>query len=530
MGTSGAVPGGSLCHTQIQAALDYAGPRGLDLEFGLGDYYIGQTVNNSFGVMLRSRWSDVANDGSGSGSEACRILWSGANGGTMIYHGSTTLGKVVIGGGYDGIVLDGYDNNPSGNAAGIAIHFQGAQHSRIGRLKIRNVDTHGVWYDDYVSGTDGAISASNYIDDLDFVMGFWTGSRLIGASANAVYYHGSSFSQPDATAYGGVTRNLFNKIRGSIYNGHVVKYRFADNNHGVMVHTIGLGAGVWGAAGTGRGVYFQTTDSTPPDTITSPGHTLHSAYGFPAGNVVENVNGEVYVEDYTHGNIVKRVSSESGSVVINDITKGHINYGAFDFVTLREYHTESYPMTDVQSFGASEMTTTAGSPSLSNIGGLWPAWSLPDGSTTGIGGTRSPEIWSQGTILKARLHLSNTVANNHFVIRFLAATLTDGVVGGSPVALSAESDPYGANGTSVNVDSSTSRGWIVDVTLNLAYSYGDALMWSLQRLGSATTPNNDDNTGAMLVREVEFFFASTGPLNTGIAPAFTANPPTSTPF
>lgn len=505
----------------IQAACDAAAAAGGGTVYvPPGGYKLTATINVRSGVMLvGAGWSDIDDTGAEAGAEAVVFYWAGANLGTMFAVAPSVAGKVVIGGGFDGLVLDGYVSGSSTVNAGTAIHLVGTQQHRIGRIRIRNVETYGIWYDDYLSGTDGAISASNYLEALDFQMGSWNGVRMIGANAIGVYYHGSSYSTANATSYAGVTKNVFTRIRGQVYNGDVVRYRYADNNHGIMVHTILVGAGAWGAAGTGYGVRFETSDATS-------GGATHSTHGFPAGNVIENCHGGVYVGDYTHGNRVVRHSSEGARIFINDVSKGHISYTAFDYITLKDYATVQFPMTDEQSFGVGDMGIAQGTPTFGGIANIWPVATLADAASSAVGGVRTPYLWTNGTITRIRIRYSNDVANNNFAIRLRASTLGYGVVGGAPTPPSFTAE-YDSGTTTLAADSSTARGCISDLFPNLAYTQGDTLDWSLQRIGGDAA---DTNTGNLHIREVSFFFASSGPINTGGIGSYTAAPPTETPF
>lgn len=505
----------------IQAAITAcAALGGGTVYFPPGGYRITSTLSVTRGVNLVGHWSDHDADGSGSTAPASWLVWGGVDHGTMIQFMSEVAGNVVTGGGLDGLVLDGF--NTAAAVCDYLVRFRGVQRARIGRLGVRNFRLGGVWLDDQA----GAITTSNLIDFLDCTPGFaYNTASGCGDAGSGLILHGSSMDP----AASGVTKNLINTVRGSFYNGNLVQMRFCDNNYIHKIHAIGPQVGSDGGAtlGTGKALRLVTSDAAPD---VPPGS--HPTHGFPAGNVVDNVNGNVHVEDYTHGNWLGRHQSEGSRITINDVTKAHLGYVAFDYVTLQQFEAGApYPMLDEQSFGP-PFANAQGTPGNSGIGNLWSSAVLADAADTAIGGARTPYAWSTGTITKIRVRYSNDVANNNFVVRLRASTLQYGIVGSSPTppAFAAE---YDSGATAIPADSSTARGAIADFAPNLGFVLGDTLDWSLQRVG---TSGSDTNTGSLFIREVTFYLASSGPPNTGVDAkggaigAYTPSPPRSSPF
>jgi hypothetical protein len=493
-----------------------AAGNGAVVWFPPGTYCINATLNIHKGIYLQSIYGDDDVDGDLGKAESALVNWVGANGGTMILFQSATTANVLAGGGILGLTLDGC---PTGaTTAGTAIWLKGTQGTRIW-AKVRNVNVQGLLLDDWVSGGVGAHAQENRVEYFDFHHGFGNPGG-VGDDACGIVLDGSSKNP----VIGGVTFNKISRLRGSYYNGDLLQLRYADQNHVGTVHPIPV------AGGVGKAVRFKTSDAT---SNSIPGHEgEHPTHGFPAGNILDQVNGKVYVESWVHNNRINRHSSEDGIIELQDVSNAHLSYRAFDYTDGSEYETHVFKMIDQQSFGP-PFATAQGSPSTSGIASLWASGVLPNAADTAIGGVRTPHAWHSGTITKVRIRYSNdvAVANTGFLVRLRLSTLGYGVVGSSPTPPSFGTGEYDSGNTRILADSSTGRGCIVDFSPNLAYAIDDTLDWSFQRVGTDNTATTgDDNTGNLFIREVTFYYAASGPLNTGGAGSYTTSPPALMPL
>jgi hypothetical protein len=500
-------------HAALQAAIDLAGEHGYGVWLPKGGYRFDATLHMRQGVMLRGVWSDVDDVGSGSGAETTRLIWGGAQNGVMLYVHAETPGQVVTGAGIDGIVIDGYASPTA--VAGTGVWFKGTQHAVVGRLRVRNIEVQGMLFDDEVIGTDGAISTSNEVRDYEFVHGFWNGERMVGAYAIGLLFNGSS----DDPVYGGSTKNIVYRIRGTYYHGDLLRFRFADNNVVYFVHGIAINAGPAGTypAGTGFALRFAAVTAATP----------HAAYGFPAGNRVFDINGSVLSQSHSHGNWIDRHSSEGGSITVEP--NSHLIYTSFDYVTLAVHETHRYTMTDERDIGIGEVRAF-GDAWPAEVAGWWAVVGLGETGSSRLSGRTRPYNWGSGTVTHLRVTFGMGTTNSAALVRFVVkaaavkAQRADAALRGGPAP---PVPTYQANVAQVvAVTDAATVVQYVDIPIHLAYPHGSDVLFQVER---TPTDPSDTAQGVVNVYGLTLLYASTGPTVTATTP-YSVNPPPYSPI
>jgi hypothetical protein len=330
---------------------------------------------------------------------------------------------------------------------------------------------------------------------------------MVGEDAVGLLFNGSS----DNPTYGGVTKNVVHRIRGTFYDGDLLRFRYADNNRVFFLQGIPIAAGGGYGAGTGKAIRFQAVSTNP----------AHVAYGFPAGNIIDEANGDVLSEAHCHGNLISWHSSEGGSIEVE--ADSHLAYTALDYVTLALHETHRYTMTDELDIGAGSLLSF-GDITAGEVAGWWGVLGMGDTSSSRLSGRVRPYGWGSGTVTHLRITFGMAGANTTDTVRFIvkAASVTPTLAAGTPPTPGVEVDVTQV----VTVTDAATVVQYVDIQIDLAYTHANEIFFQVER-----TPTHGDDTaaGAVNVYGVTLLYASTGPTVTATTP-YSTNPPPYSPI
>jgi hypothetical protein len=370
---------------------------------------------------------------------------------------STAIQEVHI----SGLELDG----DAGTYA-TAIHLGSATECTVENMYIYDYSTTGILLDD----NNGVLSAFNTIRNIEW-------DCMVDASSSTADGIKLSGEGNDLR----ISHNYIENIHGTYDDGDIIELEGLCKNNRIEHITGTLESG-----GTGYAVHLND------------GGTY-----YPNRNVIGQVEGEVYIDQYAFGNMIGPVDESGGSLELNASNNTENYYSAIDSTTGFLYEVPPYVMRDYLWIGVGDMDILSAAALGTTGGGLWQAYEFADAADQSISfAVPGKRTWGDGDLTYIILYFTG---DDNASTESCIMAIDVGCYGDGELITTADHDQ---NSTIAMNDTANTLEIQNFALSSVAYTEGDIIVGTIMRDGD----NGSDNfTGTLELLGVALLFEGDGP-------------------